>query len=112
MTKLLRVKSLFILHALLLWSSILFAQVSVDEYYQSATGKTGGELKFALYEIIKEQTVIPYTTKQAGDEYNVWEALKEADQDPANADNVILAIGLFAVIALYFYDKLLLNKKS
>ncbi|NOU61681.1 endonuclease [Marinifilum caeruleilacunae] len=90
MTKLLRVKSLFILHALLLWSSILFAQVSVDEYYQSATGKTGGELKFALYEIIKEQTVIPYTTKQAGDEYNVWEALKEADQDPANADNVIL----------------------
>ena len=32
--------------------------------------------------------------------------------NPDNIWYVILAIGLFAVIALYFYDKLLLNKKS
>jgi dipeptide/tripeptide permease len=31
---------------------------------------------------------------------------------PGNIWYVILAIGLFAVVALYFYDKLLLNKKS
>ena len=90
MTKLLRLKTLLILNALLLWSSVLFAQVSVEEYYQSATGKTGGELRFSLYEIIKDNTVIPYTTKEAGDNYNVWEALKEADQDPTNENNVIL----------------------
>ncbi|GAB7088842.1 MFS transporter [Marinifilum fragile] len=32
--------------------------------------------------------------------------------NPGNIWYVILAIGLFAVVALYFYDKLLLNKKS
>ncbi|MCT4603051.1 MAG: endonuclease [Marinifilum sp.] len=90
MTKLLRLKTLLILNALFLWSSILFAQVSVQEYYQSATGKTGSELKTALHNIIKGHTELPYTTKEAGDTYNVWEALEETDQDPNNANNVIL----------------------
>jgi endonuclease I len=90
MTKLLRVKPLIILNALLLWSSILFAQVSVEEYYQSATGKTGSELKTTLHNIIKGHTELPYTSKDAGDTYNVWEALKETDQDPSDANNVIL----------------------
>lgn len=86
MTKLLRLKSLFILSALLLWSSVLFAQTTVDEYYQSANGKTGGELKTALYNIIKGHTELPYTSS----EYDVWDALKETDQDPNDENNVIL----------------------
>ncbi|MDQ2179563.1 endonuclease [Marinifilum sp. D714] len=86
MTKLLRTKTLFILNALLLWSSILFAQVSVEEYYQSATGKTGSELKTTLHNIIKGHTELPYTSS----EFDVWDALDQADQDPDNENNVIL----------------------
>lgn len=86
MTKLLRLKTLLILNTLLLWSSILFAQVSVEEYYQSATGKTGNELKTALHNIIKGHTELPYTSS----EYDVWDALKVTDEDPENPDNVLL----------------------
>ncbi|WP_421917807.1 endonuclease [Marinifilum sp.] len=86
MTKLLRLKTLFILNALLLWSSILLAQVSIEEYYQSATGKTGSELKTSLHNIIKGHTELPYTSS----EYDVWDALDEADQDPDNENHIIL----------------------
>ncbi|PWW29388.1 hypothetical protein DFO73_10418 [Cytobacillus oceanisediminis] len=54
----------------------------LDGYYEDASGKTGEELKAALHNIISEQTVISYS--------DVWDALKETDEDPANPDNVIL----------------------
>lgn len=51
-------------------------------YYASAIGKTGTALRGSLHAIIKVQTKLSYD--------QVWEALKDTDQDPANANNVIL----------------------
>ena len=53
-----------------------------DTYYQDALGKTGTQLKSALHSIISVQTKISYS--------QVWDALKNTDQDPANSSNVIL----------------------
>ncbi|WP_239153731.1 endonuclease [Virgisporangium aliadipatigenens] len=55
---------------------------SVDAYYAAATGKSGAALRSALHGIIKVQTRISYD--------EVWNALKDTDQDPSNANNVIL----------------------
>ncbi|MCW3820581.1 endonuclease [Micromonospora sp. DR5-3] len=51
-------------------------------YYASAIGKTGTALRNSLHTIIKVQTRLTYD--------QVWEALKDTDQDPANSANVIL----------------------
>ncbi|WP_372444788.1 endonuclease I family protein [Crossiella equi] len=51
-------------------------------YYRTAIGKTGASLKAELHSIIKNQTKISYD--------QVWDALKSTDQDPNNANNVIL----------------------
>ncbi|MGW7428239.1 endonuclease I family protein [Streptomyces sp. NPDC054861] len=53
-----------------------------DTYYERALGKTGPELKSALHTIVSEQTKLSYD--------QVWDALKTTDEDPANADNVVL----------------------
>lgn len=53
-----------------------------DGYYDDAEGKTGDELKAALNGIISEQDVLSY-----GD---VWDALKQTDEDPDNSNNVVL----------------------
>ncbi|GAA1619584.1 hypothetical protein GCM10009744_02820 [Kribbella alba] len=52
------------------------------DYYANAAGKTGAALKSALHTIISSQTKLTYD--------QVWNALKDTDQDPANANNVIL----------------------
>ncbi|MDX6263955.1 MAG: hypothetical protein QOH84_5643 [Kribbellaceae bacterium] len=52
------------------------------DYYAAASGKTGAALKSALHTIISSQTKLTYD--------QVWNALKDTDQDPANANNVIL----------------------
>ncbi|MGA5689731.1 endonuclease [Cytobacillus pseudoceanisediminis] len=51
-------------------------------YYDAANGKTGEALKTSLHTIIDDHTEISYS--------NVWEALRETDEDPANPNNVIL----------------------
>ncbi|MEF9952472.1 MAG: endonuclease [Clostridium sp.] len=51
-------------------------------YYSSAIGKSGQALKTELHNIIRNQTKISYDA--------VWNALKVTDQDPNNANNVIL----------------------
>ncbi|RKR91009.1 endonuclease I [Micromonospora pisi] len=51
-------------------------------YYASAVGRTGPALRTALHEVISVQRTVTYD--------QVWEALKETDQDPANPGNVIL----------------------
>ncbi|MEU9983597.1 endonuclease [Streptomyces sp. NPDC050856] len=57
--------------------------VPLDEaYYDSAVGKSGGELKTALHAIISQQTKLSYA--------KVWDALKATDEDPAHPGNVIL----------------------
>ena len=50
-------------------------------YYADAMGKSGTELRNALHTIIKNQTKLTYD--------QVWNALKDTDQDPSNAGNVI-----------------------
>jgi len=51
-------------------------------YYRSAIGLTGPALKAELHSIISGNTRLSYD--------QVWDALKVTDQDPANANNVIL----------------------
>ncbi|WP_344177537.1 endonuclease [Kribbella lupini] len=53
-----------------------------SDYYAGAEGKTGAALKSALHTIISNQTKLSYD--------QVWNALKDTDQDPNNANNVIL----------------------
>ncbi|MFS0750408.1 endonuclease [Oceanobacillus sp. 1P07AA] len=55
---------------------------SPDGYYDDANGKTGEQLKSALHDIIDDHTEISYS--------NVWEALRETDEDPNNSNNVLL----------------------
>ncbi|MEV4132909.1 endonuclease [Dactylosporangium sp. NPDC049742] len=54
----------------------------VETYYAAAAGKTGTALRNALHGIIKTQTKLTYD--------QVWDALKDTDQDPNNSANVIL----------------------
>jgi endonuclease I len=70
---------------LILGISLLTAQIPAG-YYDSAAGKTGAELKAALYNIIKGHTEYPYTSSST----DVWDILKETDRDPNNPENVIL----------------------
>ncbi|NOJ71318.1 endonuclease I family protein [Paenibacillus alvei] len=51
-------------------------------YYKNAIGKTGEDLKEALHQIIKNQTVLEYD--------DAWEALGDTDEDPNNSNNVLL----------------------
>jgi endonuclease I len=51
-------------------------------YYANAIGKTGPALKSALHTIISSQTKLTYD--------QVWTALQDTDQDPANPNNVVL----------------------
>ena len=53
-----------------------------DDYYADALGKSGSALKSALNSIIKGHTTLSYS--------NVWNALKDTDEDPDNSGNVIL----------------------
>ncbi|TQL68145.1 endonuclease I [Nocardioides albertanoniae] len=50
-------------------------------YYDPADGLSGEELKTALNGIIDDHTTLSYD--------QVWDALKDVDEDPANPDNVI-----------------------
>ncbi|SEE34746.1 Endonuclease I [Streptomyces sp. 2131.1] len=52
-----------------------------DTYYQDATGKTGAALKSALHTIISDQSKLTYS--------QVWDALKDTDEDPADSSNII-----------------------
>ncbi|MFE1173339.1 endonuclease I family protein [Streptomyces sp. NPDC058773] len=55
-----------------------------DTYYKDAIGKTGQALKDSLHQIISSTQTGKLTYDQ------VWDALKETDQDPDNSANVIL----------------------
>ena len=55
-------------------------------YYDSIDGLTGEELKAALNDIITNHTEFPYTSTST----DVWDIMKEADEDPENPDNVIM----------------------
>lgn len=78
-------KSITITVVTLLLLVTAFGQIP-SGYYDAASGKSGGELKAALYNIIKGHTTYPYTSSST----DVWDILKETDKDPNNPDNVIL----------------------
>ena len=71
---------------LLSLSGIIFFQTLFSQipsgYYDSATGLTGESLKTALHNIIDDHTELSYD--------DVWDALKDTDEDPDNTSNVIL----------------------
>jgi endonuclease I len=52
------------------------------DYYGAAAGKTGSALEASLHQIISVQQKLSYD--------QVWDALKDTDQDPGNSNNVIL----------------------
>jgi len=64
------------------WTSIPALAEIPAGYYANASGKTGSALKSALHSIIAGHTKKTYT--------EAWELIKETDEDPANANNVIL----------------------
>ncbi|MEK4424065.1 endonuclease [Solibacillus sp. FSL K6-1523] len=53
-----------------------------DDYYKEANGKEGQALKNSLHSIISNHRQLNYS--------EVWEALRETDEDPNNVNNVIL----------------------
>jgi endonuclease I len=55
---------------------------TTSDYYAAAAGKSGAALRAALHAIIANHTKLSYS--------QVWTALQQTDQDPANAANVVL----------------------
>jgi endonuclease I len=78
---------------------VLFAQIP-ENYYSTAEGLSGDELKTALYNIIKDHTEYPYTSSST----DVWDILKETDRDTANEANVILFYTGWSVNAAQEYN--------
>ncbi|WP_307892416.1 endonuclease I family protein [Bacillus swezeyi] len=62
-------------------TSLCLSSVPAD-YYQQTQGKTGEDLKQALHETIDDHTELSYS--------EVWDALKETDEDPAAQHHVLL----------------------
>ncbi len=56
--------------------------IPADDYYKEAIGKEGQALKTALHDIISNHKQLAYS--------EVWDALRETDEDPNNVNNVIL----------------------
>ncbi|WDV46417.1 endonuclease [Clostridiaceae bacterium M8S5] len=55
---------------------------SYNDYYADASGKTGLSLKATLNDIIDNHKELSYS--------DVWQALRDTDEDPNNSSNVIL----------------------
>ncbi|NOZ34909.1 MAG: T9SS type A sorting domain-containing protein [Chlorobi bacterium] len=71
----------FLFTFLLFFTLHLFAQIPAG-YYDKATGLEGNSLKSALHNIIKGHTELSYS--------DLWDVLKESDEDPNNSNNFIL----------------------
>ncbi len=67
--------------SLLILSTIAYSQIPPG-YYDGTEGLTGDDLKSTLNDIIDGHTELSYD--------NVWNALRDTDEDPDNTDNVIL----------------------
>ena len=75
-------------------ANTLNAQIP-DGYYNGTESIGGEELKTTLYNIIKGHTEFPYTSTST----DVWDILKETDQDTINSENVILLYSGWSVNA-------------
>jgi endonuclease I len=76
-----------------------FSQIP-QGYYDEAVGLKGGELKTALYNIIKGHTIYPYTSTST----DTWDILKETDRDTNNPENVLLVYTDWSVNAAQEYN--------
>ncbi|RUT78377.1 MFS transporter [Ancylomarina longa] len=96
----------------------VFAGIISGNVYQSMSDKT----EFVKHEVMKRGLEISEGLSQ-NEYFN--QAAKAMNMNPRELTNylwssyhpsriwyIILAIGLFAVVALFFYDKLLMNKKA
>jgi endonuclease I len=92
-------KKLYILGLFIILSTALAAQVPAN-YYNGTEELRGQALKEALYKIIKGHIEYPYTSSST----DVWDILKETDQDTANPDNVILFYTGWSVNAAQEYN--------
>ena len=70
-------------------------------YYASAEGLGGDSLRSALHGIIDGHTFYPYSASGSTD---VWDILKDADQDPGNTNNVRLIYNGASVNAAQEYN--------
>lgn len=66
--------------------ALLAAVSQASDYYATAQGKTGLELRQALHLLIRAHTVIPYSSSA----FDTSDALKVLDEDPENTNSVIL----------------------
>ena len=57
-----------------------------QSYYDEAYGKSSEDLKEALFQIISNHVVYPYTNSST----DTWDIIQLSDQDPQNHDNMIL----------------------
>ncbi len=81
--------------------SIPFSAISQDSaYYSSAFNRKADDLKSQLHILIKNHKEYPYTSTST----DVWDILKETDQDPANPQNVILLYSGRSVDAAQEYN--------
>jgi endonuclease I len=64
----------------------LCATAGAAGYYDSAAGLTSTNLRSALHAIIRNHTVIPYSSSS----FDTSDALKVLDEDPSNKKNVVL----------------------
>jgi len=71
-----------------------------SSFYAAASNLTGATLKSALHDIIKGQTVIPYSSSS----FDTHDALVVLDQDPTNSVNVILIYSGYSVPASTWPD--------
>lgn len=55
------------------------------DYYDSVDASSAPALRASLHAVIDDHTYFPYTSGST----DTWDILKLADQDPANADNII-----------------------
>jgi len=93
------IKSLVLAFLISLFYYPLVAQIP-SGYYDAANGKTGGQLKAALNDIISGHTTYPYSSSGT----DVWDILKTADQDPNNSANVIGIYSGFSMDAAAEYN--------
>lgn len=74
--------------------------LSVEAYYAYAKDKSGIALFTALHEIINDHQEYPYTSSNT----DTWDILRQADQDPNNAENVVLIYSRESVNAAQEYN--------
>ena len=77
--------NLYSLLLIFMCPALLFSQIPAG-YYDAAQDLSGSELKRALHDIVSDHIRYPYTSTST----DVWDILKDTDEDPNNSDNVIL----------------------